>query len=278
MKQDDLAFLTRMLNRRSGLALTQPKRENIETRLAPVMRRFGFKDIGSLVEELRHGRDALARAVTETMMTNESSFFRDPASFDTFRDLVVNELLARRAATKRLRIWSAASAAGQEPYSIAILLDEMRLRAEGWTVDIIATDISSEMIEKAERGHYSNFEVQRGLQVRRLIENFVQENHGWQISEPMRRMVTFRRFNLLDSYGWLDDIDAVFCRNVLMYFDQRTKANVLDKIAEVLPPDGYLVLGPVETTQGLSTEFETVEGAPGIYRKVRRALPRALSA
>jgi chemotaxis protein methyltransferase CheR len=278
MNRDDLAYLAHMLRRRSGLELGQPKLQHIESRLAPVMRRFGFKDLASLIVELRHGRDALARAVTEAMTTNESSFFRDGAVFEQFRDVVLPELMTRRAATRRLRIWSAACAAGQEPYSIAMLLEEMRLRAEGWTVDIVATDISAEMIERAEQGLYSHFEVQRGLPVRRLVEHFVQEGSNWRISEPLRRMVTFRPFNLLDSFGWLEDIDVMFCRNVLMYFDQRTKVSVLEKVAEVLAPDGYLLLGPVETAQGLSSDFTSAHGAAGVYVKANRALPRAVSA
>jgi chemotaxis protein methyltransferase CheR len=278
MNHDDLAFLAQMLRRRSGLALGQPKLDHIESRLAPVMRRFGFKDMDSFVSELRHGRDAMARAVTEAMTTNESSFFRDRSAYDHFRDTVVPDLMKRRAATRRLRIWSAACSAGQEPYSIAMLLDEMKLRAEGWTVDIIATDISAEMIERGEQGLYSHFEVQRGLAIRRLVENFTQEGANWRISEPLRRMVTFRPFNLLDSFGWLDYVDVVFCRNVMIYFDQRIKASVLDKIAEILPSDGYLLLGPVETPQGVSSEFEAVDAMPGVYVKTRRALPRAIGA
>src|ERR1700733_11946638 len=163
MKQDDVAYLAHMLRRRSGLLLGRPKPEFIESRLAPVMRRFGFKDIGSLVAELRHGRDGLATAVTEAMTTNESSFFRDRPSFELFREKVLPELLARRAATKRLRVWSAACAAGQEAYSVAMILDDHKLPAKGWTVDIVATDISSEMIARGEQGLYSQFEVQRGL-------------------------------------------------------------------------------------------------------------------
>jgi len=277
MKQDDLAYLAQMLRRRSGLALSHPKSDHIERRLAPVMRRFGFKDMDSFVSELRHGRDAMARAVTEAMTTNESSFFRDRDAYGQFRDVVVPNLLARRAATKKLRIWSAACSAGQEPYSIAMLLEEMKLRAEGWTVDIIATDISAEMIERGEQGLFSHYEVQRGLSIRRLVENFLQEGQNWRVSEPLRRMVTFRQFNLLDSFGWLDDVDVVFCRNVLMYFDQRTKAGVLDKMAEIIPSDGYLILGPVEVTKGLSNEYEPVEGSAGVYAKAHRALPRALA-
>ena len=271
MQLDDVAFLAQMLRRRSGLILNQSKPQTIENRLAPVMRRFGFREMQSLIAELRHGRDVLARAVTEAMTTNESSFFRDPTTFEQFRDVVLPGLTLRRAAIKKLRIWCAACAAGQEAYSIAMLLDDLKLRAEGWTIDIVATDISMEMIERCERGLYSHFEVQRGLPIRRLVESFTQEGSNWRISEPLRRMVTFRQFNLLDSFGWLDDIDVVFCRNVLMYFDNKTKINVLEKIAEVLIPDGYLLLGPVETVQGLSSEFEAVGGTPGVYTKARRS-------
>lgn len=272
MQQDDLAYLVQMLRRRSGLALNQPKPNAIENRLAPVMRRFGFRDLHSLVDELRHGREALARAVTEAMTTNESSFFRDRETFEQFRDAVLPALMQNRAAIRRLRIWSAACAAGQEAYSIAMLLDDLKLRAQGWTIDIIASDISAEMIERAEQGLYSHFEVQRGLPIRRLVESFTQEGPNWRISEPLRRMVEFRQFNLLDSFGWLDGVDIVFCRNVLMYLNDKAKAGVLDKIAEVLAPDGYLVLGPVETVQGLSNEFEATDGACGIYGKSRRLL------
>jgi chemotaxis protein methyltransferase CheR len=184
MQQDDVAYLAQMLRRRSGLALIQTKPNTIENRLAQVMRRFGLKDVYSLVDELRHGRDALARGVTEAMTINESSFFRDRAPFDIFRDLLLPSLMKRRATTKKLRIWCSACAAGQEAYSIAMILDDMHLCAAGWMIDIIATDISTEMIERAEQGLYSDFEVQRGLPAQRLIGNFTQEGSNWRINEP----------------------------------------------------------------------------------------------
>lgn len=275
MKQDDVAFLAQLLRRRSGLVLGASKADLVESRLAPVMRRFGFKDVGALVTELRHGRDALARAVTEAMTTNESSFFRDRPAFELFRERVLPELLARRAAARRLRVWCAACAAGQEAYSIAMILDDHKLAAKGWSVDLIATDINSEMIARAEQGLYSHFEVQRGLPIRRLVDHFMQEGPGWRISEPLRRMVTFRPFNLLDSFGWLDDVDVVFCRNVLMYLDHKTKLGVLEKMSEILVPDGYLLLSPVETVHGLSSAFEPAFDAPGVYTTARHATLRA---
>jgi chemotaxis protein methyltransferase CheR len=272
MAPDDFSFLAQMVRRRAGLVLTVPKTDLIESRLATVMRRFGFRSVDAMVKELRHGRETLARAVTEALTTNESSFFRDRATFEAFRDQVLPRLVEARSESKRLRIWSAACAAGQEPYSIAMLLDDLKL--QGWSIDLIATDLSAEMVARAEEGVYSHFEVQRGLAIRRLVAHFSQDGGSWRIHENLRRMVSFRQFNLLDSYGWLDDLDVVFCRNVLIYFDQKTKASVLDKITEMLSPDGALVLGGSEAVTGLTTAFVPVEHAPNIYAKTKAVAQR----
>jgi chemotaxis protein methyltransferase CheR len=277
MKPNDFTCLAQLVRRRSGLVLPSHKAHLIEGRLATVLRRFGFRSVGALIHELRHGRDTLARAVTEAMTTNESSFFRDRTSFDKFRDVVLPQLLESRADSKRLRIWSAACASGQEPYSIAMLLDDRKLVENGWTIDLIATDLSSEIIARAEGGVYSHYEVQRGLAIRRLVAHFTQEGANWRINENLRRMVSFRTFNLLDSYGWLDDLDAVFCRNVLLYFDQRTKASVLEKIADTLAPDGVLVLGHAETPEASAGAFVPLDGAPNLY-KLSKASAQRLSA
>lgn len=267
MTSDDLSFLAQLVRRRSGLVLPAHKAHLIEGRLSPVMRRFGFRTVTALIKELRHGRDTLARAVTEAMTTNESSFFRDRPAFEQFRDVVLPQMLEARAGSKRLRIWCAACSAGQEPYSVAMLLDDRKLVAQGWQIDLIATDLSAEMVARGEDGLYSHFEVQRGLAIRRLVAHFTQEEGSWRIHEHLRRMVSFRQFNLLDSYGWLDDLDVVFCRNVLMYFDQKTKIAVLDKIAEMLQPDGALLLGHAESVSGLSSVLVPVERAPSLYVK-----------
>ncbi|MBL6854317.1 MAG: protein-glutamate O-methyltransferase CheR [Alphaproteobacteria bacterium] len=277
MTPDDFSFLAQMVRRRAGLVLTEKKLHLIESRLSTVMRRFGFRSTDALVKELRHGRETLARAVTEVLTTNESSFFRDRAAFEAFRERVLPRLIEARAETKRLRIWSAACAAGQEAYSIAMLLDDLKLQAQGWSIDLIATDLSAEMIARSEEGLYSHFEVQRGLAIRRLVAHFSQEGGSWRIHENLRRMVSFHQFNLLDSYGWLDDLDAVFCRNVLIYFDQKTKASVLDKIAEMLTPDGALVLGNSEAVTGLSTAFVPVDRAPNTYAKTKTIAQRLAS-
>jgi chemotaxis protein methyltransferase CheR len=269
MKPDDFSFLAQMVRRRSGLVLPSQKAPLIEGRLATVMRRFGFRSMSALILELRHGRDTLARAVTEAMTTNESSFFRDRAAFDKFRDVVLPPLLAARAKSKRLRIWSAACAAGQEPYSIAMILDDLKLQQKGWSLDLIATDLNPEMIARAEEGIYTHYEVQRGLAIRRLVAHFTQDNGNWRIDEGLRRMVSFRQFNLLDSFGWLDDLDVVFCRNVLLYFDQKTKASVLERISDILQPDGALMLGHAEKPDTLVKTFVAVDQTSSIYVRAK---------
>jgi chemotaxis protein methyltransferase CheR len=150
-----------------------------------------------------------------------------------------------------------------------MLLHDMKLQAKGWTIDLIATDLSSEVIARAEEGLYTHYEVQRGLAIRKLVAHFTQEGGNWRIHENLRRMVTFRQFNLLDSYGWLDDLDVVVCRNVLIYFDQKTKVSVLEKIADVLQPDGALMLGHTETTEPLTKTFTPRQGAPSFYARAK---------
>jgi chemotaxis protein methyltransferase CheR len=277
MKPEDFSYLAELVRRRSGLALPAHKAPFIESRLASVMRRFGFRSTSALINELRHGHDALARAVSEAMTTNESSFFRDKATFDKFRDVVLPPLISARASSKRLRIWCAACAAGQEAYSIAMILSDLKLPAKRWSIDLFATDLSAEMIARAELGVYPLYEVQRGLATRKLAAHFTQEGTSWRVHENLRRMITFRQFNLLDSYGWLDDLDVVFCRNVLLYFDRRTKVSVLERIAEILAPDGTLLLGHTETPDIVPKTFAPLARAPEFYVRARQPVLRLAS-
>ncbi len=265
MTPGNIDFLAQFLRRRAGIVIAPHKTSLIEGRLAPVARRFGFRHVESLLNELPYAREGLARAVTEAMTTNDSSFFRDKSMFDQARDVVFPRLVAARAKEKHLRIWSAACAAGQEPYSLAIVLEEMKLADKGWSIDLIATDLSSDLIARAEEGIYTEYEIERGLSTRRLATHFTREGKSWRVSDRLKRMVSFRTFNLLDSYGWLYELDAVFCRNVLFYFDQKTKAQVIDKVAEVLAPDGALFLGHSESLDRVGTAFVRPEGSAAYY-------------
>lgn len=269
---DDFTFLARLLGRRCGLQLTHDKIALVERRLVPVMRRFDFKDLPALMGELRMGREALAEAVTEAMCVNDTAFFRDADLFRRLHERVLPRLARQRAGEKRLRVWSAACSTGQEAYSLAILLTETGLSREGWTVDLIATDLSMEAIERAERGRYAGHEIERGLDPR-MVRWFRRDGRDWAVDASLRRMISFRRFNLLDSFGWLDDLDLVLCRNVLMYFTPATRADVLGRMTDTLAGDGVLVLG--ENEKPVGSDFVSGSDGAGIYVKSRAAVARA---
>jgi len=265
-------YLRRLLKERSGLVLTQDKQYLVESRLMPVARRVGLDNLSTLVHNLkRQDAEPLIVEVVEAMMTNETFFFRDRLPFDHIRDTIVPALMQARAAQKRIRIWCAAASSGQEPYSLAMVLKDMMglkdmgTSLAGWRVDILATDLSAEVLEKAKAGLYSQFEVQRGLPIQLLIKHFTQVGDCWQLSPDIRAMVQFRPFNLLNDFAPLGTFDVVFCRNVLIYFDQDAKVAVLDRLARQIERDGYLVLGAAETVVGLTEQFKPYPERRGLY-------------
>jgi chemotaxis protein methyltransferase CheR len=246
--------------------LSSDKEYLLESRLMPIVRRLDLGSLHGLAARLR-GADAedLTAEVVEAMTTNESFFFRDKIPFDNFSAMVMPSLLAARARERRIRIWCAAAASGQEPYSLAMCLKEMGPKLSGWRVEIVATDLSLGVLEKAAAGVYTQFEVQRGLPVQYLIKYFSQHADTWQVSPELRAMVTFRPFNLLHDFAVLGSFDVVFCRNVLIYFDQPTKTDMLDRIARQMPEDGYLVLGAAETVVGVTETFRPMPERRSLY-------------
>jgi chemotaxis protein methyltransferase CheR len=266
MKPEDFDHLARILRDGSGLVMTQDKVYLLESRLPPVARKFGFATLGDLTAASRRRADpAIDVAIIEAMTTNESFFFRDIKPFDQFRNFVLPQMLAARAATKTIRIWSAACSSGQEPYSLAMILNEEQARLQGWKVEIVATDLSREILDKAQAGSYSQFEVQRGLPIQFLVKYFKQAGDRWVIAEAIRSKVSFRSFNLLDDPRTLGRFDIIFCRNVLIYFDRDTKATVLERLAGQLAPDGFLYLGGAETVLGITTRLQPHPDNRGIY-------------
>jgi chemotaxis protein methyltransferase CheR len=262
----DYEFLRRLLKERSGLVLGGDKQYLVESRLLPISRRLGLAGLAGLMEKLRQpDSEALAVEVVEAMATNESLFFRDKLPFEHFSDTVMPALLKSRAQQRRIRIWCAAASTGQEPYSLAMTLKEMGPRLASWRTEILATDFSLEVLEKAKAGIYSQFEVQRGLPIQMLVKYFTQVGEMWQIAPEIRAMVQFRPFNLLHDCAQLGRFDVVFCRNVLIYFDQQTKIEVLDRLAQVIVPDGYLVLGAAETVVGLTSSFRPIPDKRALY-------------
>lgn len=265
MRPEDFDFVARLLKDRSGLVLTRDKAYLLESRLMPVARKRGLKGLDDLVQGLRAKDDALVREITEAMTTNESFFFRDAKPFDQFRDMVLPYMLQARAVKKSLRIWCAAASSGQEPYSLAMLLKEQAARLSGWKLEIVGTDISREILEKARAGVYSQFEVQRGLPIQFLVKYFKKRDEVWQIDPAIRAMVQYKEWNLLGDLRQLGQFDVVFCRNVLIYFDQPTKTSVLDNISRLMTEDGVLYLGGAETVLGISERFKPIVGQRGVY-------------
>jgi len=272
MNASDFQMMATMLREQSGLVITPEKAYLVENRLQPVARKWGFGNLDQLVGALRTRPDGkLRKDVVDAMTTNESLFFRDIKPFDLMREVVLPPLLAARASTKRIRIWSAACSSGQEPYSMAMMFSEMQAKLAGWRIEILATDLCSEMVAKAKAGSYSQFEVQRGLPIAMLVKYFKQEGDRWQLADSIRNQVTFREYNLLEHPRTLGQFDVVFCRNVLIYFDQPTKTKVLAGIADQLTPDGTLFLGGAETVLGITDRFEPVPQQRGIYRTTQKS-------
>ena len=266
MTPTDYDFLRKLLKERSGLTLSADKHYLVESRLLPVARKAGLAGLSELVQKLKgFSAEALTMEVVEAMTTNETFFFRDKIPFDHFRDFIMPTLLAARSMHQRIRIWCAAASSGQEPYSLAMILKEMEKEIGGCRVEILATDISTEVLEKAKSGIYSQFEVQRGLPIQLLVKYFTKVGEMWQIAPEIRAMVQFRPFNLLHDFSRFGTFDFVVCRNVLIYLDQATKTDILERVARIMAPDSYLVLGAAETVIGLTHRFKAVADRRGLY-------------
>jgi chemotaxis protein methyltransferase CheR len=274
----DYEYLRKLLKDHSGLDLSADKQYLIESRLLPLSRKSGLPGISELVQKMKGGSPSLVAQVVEAMTTNETFFFRDKVPFDHFRDSIMPEIMKARANRKSIRIWCAAGSTGQEPYSLAMALKEMGAALAGWRVEIIATDLSQEVLEKSKAGIYSQFEVQRGLPIQLLVKHFKQSGEFWQISSEIRAMVQHRQLNLLHDFSQLGVFDVIFCRNVLIYFDQDTKINIFGRLAKIMEPDGFLVLGAAETVVGLTDVFKPFPDKRGLYRptgvRAANAMPK----
>lgn len=254
----DFEFICALVRERSAIVLEPGKEYLVSARLHPVVQQHGLPDIRALVEQLRRGAPALATHVVEAMTTNETSFFRDLHPFEVLRTTVVPDVMSRRASTRALRIWSAAASTGQEAYSIVMALREGVPQLAGWNVSVLGTDLSSEVIEKATHGRYSQIEVNRGLPAPLLLKYFERAGTGWQVKPDVRAAVQFRTMNLVAPWPALPAMDIVFLRNVLIYFDTETKRDILAKVRRALAPDGYLFLGGAESTLPGETAFTRV--------------------
>jgi chemotaxis protein methyltransferase CheR len=262
----DYDYLRKFLKESSGLDLSVNKQYLIESRLLPLSRKAGLKGIDELLREMKNGSAPMIAQVVEAMTTNETFFFRDKTPFDHFRETILPALIKARSGRRSIRIWCAAGSTGQEPYSLAICLKEMGGALAGWRTEIVATDLSQEVIDRSKAGIYSQFEVQRGLPIQMLVKYFKQAGEFWQINADLRAMVQHRQLNLLHDFVQLGVFDVIFCRNVLIYFDLDTKIDILNRLARAIEPDGFLTLGAAETVVGLTDVFKPYPERRGLYR------------
>jgi len=276
MTGPDFEHFCQFIRMRSGLVLTPEKAYLVSSRLAPIARAEGLPGVPELLARLRAGApEALVQRCVEAMCTHESFFFRDGAPFEQLAQRVLPQLIeARRGGSRSLRIWCAACSSGQEPYSVAMVLQELAAQLSGWKLEVVATDLSEPILTKARSGLYSDFEVNRGLSPERLKRWFVREGQSWRISPQLQQVVSFRTHNLLHGVSGLGAFDVIFCRNVLIYFDVAQKRTILADLARILSPDGALFLGSAETVLGVTDAFELAPGARGLYRP---ATPRTLA-
>lgn len=266
MKIQDFDLFKDLLYKQSGLVITPDKSYLLDSRLTPVAKKWSFPSLDVMALHLRSLPDQqLVKDIVEAMTTNETSFFRDMKPFQLFEDTMLPHMIKARAAKKTLRIWCAAASSGQEPYSLAMILKEKANLMPGWKFEITATDISDDILNLARSGVYSQFEVQRGLPINYLMKYFTQVNEKWQVKDEIRQMIKFSNFNLLHDMNKFGMFDIIFCRNVLIYFDEKTKSQVLARMSTRLEKDGFLLMGGAETVLGITDKLKLMPEKRGLY-------------
>ena len=262
-------ILAGLLEARTGQQLTMSRRWRIETALSALLRERGIASLDELITILVMGKEpSLSQQVVEALLNNETYFFRDRAPFDLLQRYALPELAKRRAQTRRIRIWSAGCSTGQEVYSLAMLFAESPQDWLGWTVDILGTDVSTACVERARNGTYSQFEVQRGLGIKQMINWFEETGDGWRAVEALRKPVRFQVQNILEPPPHPGGFDIVLCRNVLLYLSPDKRTLAFERLASAMAEDGWLMLGAGETVIGQTTRLGSDINARGLYRLV----------
>jgi chemotaxis protein methyltransferase CheR len=262
----EFAYISGLVRRDAAIVLEPGKEYLVEARLMPLARQTGAATVSEFVTRAQQRPEPdVHRRIVDALTTNETSFFRDGEPFTAMTGMVLPELLTNRSTTRHVRVWSAACSSGQEAYTLAMQLHDNL--PHGWTYEILGTDISTEVLGRAEAGRYSQLEVNRGLPAAALVKHFERVGNHWQVSPSLRRNVSFRRLNLAAALPALGQFDVIFLRNVLIYFDVATKRAVLERVGSLLKPDGWLFLGSAETTIGIDDRFDrVVTGRTSAYR------------
>lgn len=279
MNITDFDVYQKLLKEKSGLVITADKTYLLESRLNPVAKKWEFESLEALTRALQGVPDAkLVNDIVEAMTTNETSFFRDSRPFELFTDFILPNAMKTCASKKSIRIWCAAASSGQEPYSLAMLIKDREAELRGWKIEIVATDISHDILNQAREGLYTQFEVQRGLPIQMLMKYFTQEDEKWRINDDIKKMIKYDYFNLLSPMTALGKFDIVFCRNVLIYFDEADKRQILERTSGQMHKEGVLVLGGAETVLGITEAFKPVPDKRGLYAGTESSLLKETAA
>lgn len=256
-RANEYAYLRELVKNNAAIALDAQREYLMESRLSPIAQQEGFASVSELIARLRTKTSSdLQWKVVEAMTTNETSFFRDAKPFDALRKVILPQIIQARQSQRTLTIWCSACSSGQEPFSVSMLLREHFPALQDWKIHIIASDISTLMLQRAHEGLYSQLEVNRGLPATLLVRHFKKEGTNWRLNENIRKMVNFRRINLATSWPSLPTADIVLLRNVMIYFTVESKKQILKNIRQVLHPQGYLLLGTAETTINLDPNYQ----------------------
>jgi chemotaxis protein methyltransferase CheR len=267
---DAIEYVCKTVRDRSAIELDASKSYLIEARLAAVARENGFATITELVQGVRTQRKPeLESRLVESLTTNETSFFRDIHPFEAMKKTILPELRTVRAAQRTLNLWSAACSTGQELYSISMHLRENFPDLAAWKLNLLGTDLSDDVLEKARAARFSQIEVNRGLPAPLLLKYFQRDGMHWQLRPELRAMATFKKLNLIESWGPMPTMDVVFLRNVLIYFAPETKKLILQKVRKVMAPHGVLFLGAAETTMNLDSSFERVQIDNAVFYRLK---------
>jgi chemotaxis protein methyltransferase CheR len=256
MNANDINLICDLVRRKSGIDLDSSKEYLIDARLVPLARRLKLVGVGDIILKLKQRDAAVERDVVDAMTTNETSFFRDVSPFEALKKSVLPDLITRRSAERKLSIWCAASSTGQEPYTIAMLLKENFPQLASWNLSFIASDLSRDVLNRARAGKFSQLEVNRGLPATLLVKYFKKQGLEWEISPDLRKMIDFKEINLLEAWPSMPPLDLIFIRNVLIYFNQETKRQILQRIRLLMRPEAYLFLGVAEGTMNIDEQFE----------------------
>ncbi len=267
VSDSSLRILAGLLEARTGQQLTMSRRWRIETALSSLMRERGIVTLDELITILVMGKEpSLSQRVVEALLNNETYFFRDRTPFDNLSRTALPALAERRRDTRRIRIWSAGCSTGQEIYSLAMLFAEDPVRWQGWTIDLLGSDVSETAVDRARAGLYTQFEAQRGLGVTQMIRWFSEGEDGWRVAETLRRNVRFQVHNILEMPPHPGQFDIVMCRNVLLYLSLEKKRAAFERLSSALAPDGWLMLGAGETVIGQTEKLVADRDWRGLYR------------